>query len=160
MRSKDSKSWICTLSASRFNTVYQRSFTGSSRRQTTTSPWRSICSNAVRWSFWLAGLDLCAKRSGKTSNRATPIISKQGKADLRCALYQAAFIASLKSKDFVPYFTNKLAGRAKENGIGTIMRIKLAAKLLIIAWTLMKKKECSDPEYLKLKNRVERKPAA
>jgi len=98
----------------------------------------------------LAGLDLCAKRSGKTSNRATPIISKQGKADLRCALYQAAFIASIKSKDFIPYFTNKLAGRAKEKGIGTKMRVKLAAKLLIIAWTLMKKKECFDPKYLKL----------
>jgi hypothetical protein len=30
------------------------------------------------------------------------------------------------------------------------MRVKLAAKLLIIAWTLMKKKECFDPKYLKL----------
>ena len=28
------------------------------------------------------------------------------------------------------------------------MRIKLAAKLLIIAWTLMKKKEMFDPAYL------------
>ncbi len=108
----------------------------------------------------LAGFDLCANRSGKTSNSATPVISKQGKADLRCALYQAAFIASIKSKDFIPYFTNKLAGRAKEKGIGTKMRVKLAAKLLIIAWTLMKKKECFDPKYLKLENRVERKAAA
>jgi hypothetical protein len=40
------------------------------------------------------------------------------------------------------------------------MRVKLAAKLLIIAWTLMKKKECFDPKYLKLENRVERKAAA
>jgi len=108
----------------------------------------------------LAGLDLCAHRSGKTSNRATPIISKQGKADLRCALYQAAFIASMKSRDFIPYFTNKLVGRAKEKGIGTKMRVKLAAKLLIIAWTLMKKKECFEPKYLKLKNQAERKTAA
>ncbi|HYA85945.1 MAG TPA: hypothetical protein VEI57_02625 [Nitrospirota bacterium] len=75
-------------------------------------------------------------------------------------MYQAAFIASLKSKDFIPYFTNKLAGRAKENGIGTKMRVKLAAKLLTIAWTLMKKKECFDPKYLKLEKRVERKAAA
>jgi transposase len=108
----------------------------------------------------LAGFDLCAKRSGKTSNSATPIISKQGKADLRCGLYQAAFIASIRSKDFMPYFTNKLAGRAKEKGIGTKMRVKLAAKLLIIAWTLMKKKELFDPKYLKLVNREERKTAA
>jgi len=88
-----------------------------------------------------------------------PIISKQGKADLRCGLYQAAFIASSKSKDFIPYFTNKLAGRAKEKGITLKMRVKLAAKLLIIAWTLMKKKECFDPKYLNLGNRLERKAA-
>ncbi len=96
----------------------------------------------------MAGLDLCANRSGKTSNAATPVISKQGKSDLRYALYQAAFIASFHNKDFIAYFTNKLKGRAKEKGIGTKMRIKLAAKLLIIAWTLMKKKEMFDPAYL------------
>ena len=28
------------------------------------------------------------------------------------------------------------------------MRVKLAAKLLVIAWTLMKKKEAFDPAYL------------
>jgi transposase len=108
----------------------------------------------------LAGLDLCAHRSGKTSNSATPVISKQGKADLRYALYQAALIASFRAKDFIPYFEHKLTGRAKEKGIVTKMRVKLAAKLLIIAWTLMKKKECFDPKYLKLGNRVERKTAA
>jgi hypothetical protein len=31
------------------------------------------------------------------------------------------------------------------------MRVKLAAKLLIIAWTLMKKKEPFNPELLKIK---------
>jgi hypothetical protein len=60
----------------------------------------------------------------------------------------------------MPYFTNKLVGRAKEKGIGTKMRVKLAAKLLIIAWTLMKKKECFDPRYLEQENRAERKAAA
>ena len=58
-------------------------------------------------------------------------------------------IASLKNKDFISYFTNKLKGRAKEKGIGTKMRVKLAAKLLVIAWTLMRKKEFFDPKYLK-----------
>jgi transposase len=38
----------------------------------------------------MAGLDLGAYRSGKTSEAATPVISKKGKADLRYALYQAA----------------------------------------------------------------------
>lgn len=36
----------------------------------------------------MAGLDLCANRSGKTSYSATPVISKQGKSDLRYALYE------------------------------------------------------------------------
>ena len=35
-----------------------------------------------------AGLDLSANRSGKTSQNAVPVISKQGKADLRYALSQ------------------------------------------------------------------------
>ena len=46
------------------------------------------------------------------------------------------------------YYTNKLRGRQRERGIGTKMRVKLAAKLLVIAWTLMKKKESFDPKYL------------
>ena len=108
----------------------------------------------------MAGLDLCADRSGKKSNSAIPVISKQGKADLRYALYQAAFIASLKNKDFIAYFTNKLKGRAKERGIVTKMRVKLAAKLLVVAWTLMKKKECFDPKYLKQDDQVALKRAA
>jgi transposase len=108
----------------------------------------------------MAGLDLCADRSGKRSNNAIPVISKQGKADLRYGLYQAAFIASLKNKDFIAYFTNKLKGRAKENGIITKMRVKLAAKLLVIAWTLMKKKECFDPNYLRQEDQDAQKKAA
>jgi transposase len=108
----------------------------------------------------MAGLDLCANRSGKKSNSAIPVISKQGKADLRYGLYQAALIASLKNKDFITYFTNKLKGRAKEKGIGTKMRVKLAAKLLVIAWTLMKKKEFFDPKYLKQEEQKKLKKAA
>ncbi len=96
----------------------------------------------------MAGFDLCAHRSGKTLNSATPVISKQGKADLRYALYQAALIASLSNKAFMTYYTNKLRGRQREKGIGTKMRVKLAAKLLVVAWTLMKKKEPFDPKYL------------
>ena len=96
----------------------------------------------------MAGLDLSAERSGKTSERAIPVISKKGKADLRYALYQAALIASIKNRDFIVYYTNKLRGREKEPGIRTKMRVKLSAKLLIMAWTLMKKKEPFNPDYL------------
>ncbi len=96
----------------------------------------------------LAGLDLNAERSGKSSDLARPVISRKGKADLRYALYQAALIASIRDRHFIVYFTNQLRGREKEPGIKTKMRVKLAAKLLIIAWTLMKKKEPFNPDYL------------
>lgn len=97
----------------------------------------------------MAGLDLSANRSGKRSDAATPVISKKGKADLRYALYQAALIASIKNRNFIAYYTNKLKGREREKGIKIKMRVKLSAKLLIIAWTLMKKKELFNPDYLK-----------
>jgi len=98
----------------------------------------------------LGGLDLNAERSGKSSDLARPVISKKGKADLRYALYQAALIASIRDRHFIISFTNQLRGREKEPGIKTKMRVKLAAKLLIIAWTLMKKKEPFNPDYLRL----------
>jgi len=96
----------------------------------------------------LAGLDLSADRSGKGSDKAIPQISKRGKADLRYALYQAALIASTRDHGFVRYFTDKLRGREREKGIQTKMWVKLSAKMLLIAWTLMKKKEVFDPAYL------------
>ncbi len=98
----------------------------------------------------MAGMDLSANRSGKNSDNATPRLSKHGKADLRYALYQAAFIASSKNMNFIRYYTNKLRGREKEKGIKTKMRVKLAAKLLIVAWTLMKKQELFDHSYLSI----------
>jgi len=96
----------------------------------------------------LAGLDLSAKRSGKKSESVIPVISRKGKTDLRYALYQAAFIASIRNQDFMVYYTHKLRGREREPGIKIKMRVKLAAKFLLIAWTLMKKKESFNPDYL------------
>ena len=97
----------------------------------------------------LAGLDLSADRSGKTSESAVPVISKKGNASLRYALYQAALIASTKNQHIMRYYTALLQGRERERGIKTKMRIKLAAKLLVIAWTLMKRQESFNPDYLK-----------
>jgi len=96
----------------------------------------------------MGGLDLSADRSGKDSDKAIPEISKRGKADLRYALYQAALVASLQNRDVMVYYTNKIRGREREKGIHVKMRVKLAAKLLVIAWTLMKKKEPFNPAYL------------
>ncbi|NIW11948.1 MAG: IS110 family transposase [Gammaproteobacteria bacterium] len=98
----------------------------------------------------MAGLDLVADRSGKRSDGVVPVISKNGKADLRYALYQAAMIASSRNREFIMWFTNRLRGRQREKGIKTRMRVKLSAKLLIIAWTLMKKKEPFNPDYLRI----------
>ena len=96
-----------------------------------------------------AGFDLSANRSGKKSQSAVPVISKKGKAALRYAVYQAALIASSLNAQFRGYYHHLLKGREREKGIRTKMRVKLAAKLLVIAWTLMKKKQPFDPGYLK-----------
>ncbi|MBW2482775.1 MAG: IS110 family transposase [Deltaproteobacteria bacterium] len=86
----------------------------------------------------LAGLDLNAMRSGKSGHNAVPVISKVGKADLRYALYQAAKVATSRTAEFKAYFKRILKGRDKERGIKTKMRVKVSAKMLVIAWTLMK----------------------
>jgi transposase len=95
----------------------------------------------------MAGLDLSADRSGKKSD-TVPVISKKGKADLRYGLYLAALTASTKNLRFIASFTHKIKGRERETGIGGKVRIKLAAKLLVIAWTLMKKKEVFNPDRI------------
>lgn len=97
----------------------------------------------------MAGLDLSAKRSGKSSENAVPVISKKGSNALRYALFQAAVIASARNPYFIAYFTKLLRGREKERGIKIKMRVKLSAKMLIIAWTLMKNKTHFNSEYLK-----------
>ena len=94
----------------------------------------------------MVGLDLSASSSGKS--QGSPVISKKGKAEIRYALYQAAMVASTRDKHFVRYFTDQLRGREKETGIKTKKRVKLAAKMVMIAWTLMKKQERFDPGYL------------
>jgi transposase len=98
----------------------------------------------------LAGYDLCADRSGKNSDKAVPEISKRGKGDLRYALYQAALIASARDREFMRYYTAKIRGREKEKGIQRKLLVKLSAKMLVIAWTLMKKKEPYNPAYLNM----------
>lgn len=96
----------------------------------------------------LAGFDLNAKRSGKRSQTAVPVISKRGNADLRYALYQAALIASYHHAGFRALFTRYLKAREKERGIRTKMRVKLAAKMLVIAWTMMRTETDFDPNLL------------
>jgi transposase len=96
----------------------------------------------------LAGLDLSASRSGKNAANATAKLSKKGNARLRYALYQAGLVASYRNKYFVDYYTRILSGREREHGIKTKMRVKVAAKILVIAWSLMKSGEIFQGEYL------------
>ena len=107
------------------------------------NPWRFQNGAQV---LKMVGLDLSASQSGKS--QGSPIVSKKGKAEIRFALYQAAMVASSRDKHFMAYFTDQLRGREKEKGIKTKKRVKLAAKMLMIAWTLMKKQERFDPKYL------------
>lgn len=97
----------------------------------------------------MSGYDLNAVRSGKKSDTVVPKISKRGNAALRYALYQAAFVASTRNLAFVQYYTRLLEGREREQGIKTKMRVKIAAKMLVIAWTIMKRKEPFNPDCLK-----------
>ena len=96
----------------------------------------------------LAGLDLSASRSGKSSEKASAKISKKGKAALRYALYQSALIATTRNKYFIEYFSKLIVGREREQGIKTKMRVKVAAKMLVIAWTLWKNEEVFQGKYL------------
>jgi transposase len=96
----------------------------------------------------LAGLDLNASRSGKKSLDSVPVISKKGDADLRYALYQAALIASYHNNCFRALFHQMLAGRQGERGIKTKARVKLAAKMLVVAWTMLKNNATFDETRL------------
>ena len=95
-----------------------------------------------------AGLDLSASRSGKSAANVGTKISKKGRAPLRYALYQSALIATTRNKEFIEYFSRLITGREREQGIKTKMRVKVAAKMLVIAWTLWKKEEVFQGKYL------------
>ena len=96
----------------------------------------------------LAGLDLSAKRSGKRSQHAIPVISKKGNPELRYALYLAAHVASCRHGMIRELFKRYIVGRDKEPGIRTKMRVKLAAKMLVVAWTMMKNNTAFDAKLL------------
>ena len=96
----------------------------------------------------LAGLDLNASRSGKKSRDSVPKISKKGNADLRYALYQAALIATYHNDSFRRLYQRMLDGRHGERGIKTKARVKLSAKMLVVAWTMLKNQESFDARRL------------
>ena len=93
-------------------------------------------------------LDLNAVRSGRKSQDSIPVISKKGDADLRYALYQAALIASCHNTAFRCLYFRVLDGRQGERGIKTKARVKLVAKMLVIAWIMLKNNAAFDETRL------------
>ena len=53
-------------------------------------------------------------------------------------------VASTANKDIKDYFTKCVKGRELERGIALKMKVKLAAKYLVVAWTLMKENKKFD----------------
>jgi transposase len=47
--------------------------------------------------------------------------------------------------DIRSYYSKLLKGRELERGIKLKMKVKLAAKLLVVAWTLMRRREQFNP---------------
>jgi len=98
----------------------------------------------------LSGYDLGAIRSGKNARSKVPTISKRGHSELRYALYQAALSASTHDNVFMHYYTKLLKDRKAEKGIEVKMRVKLAVKMLVIAWTMLKSNKAFDPDLVNI----------
>ena len=96
----------------------------------------------------LAGLDLNASRSGKKSQESVSVISKKGDAELRYGLFQAALIASYHNDAFRRMHNRMIEGRQGERGIKTKIRVKLPAKMLVVAWTMLKNNEPFNSNHL------------
>ena len=92
----------------------------------------------------LAGLDLAVVESGQFSGR--PRISRQGKALLRWAAYQAAVIASAKNPQFKELYLKALGNRTGESGARKRALIKIAAKLMKIVFAVMRDQRPYTPE--------------
>jgi len=74
-------------------------------------------------------------------NSAFRLSRREGRPTSACGLYRAALVTLISRGTF----TDKVKGRGRQKGITTEMRLKLAAKILVIAWAPMKKKEVFDP---------------
>jgi transposase len=96
----------------------------------------------LRW----AGLDVRPQRSGASRDRGRRTISRRGNAALRAALVQAARVAVRCHPPIRAWFTKGLEGREPEPGIRRKRELKLAAKLLVVAWRLIQRGGSFDPK--------------
>ena len=95
----------------------------------------------------LAGLDLEYSQSGKYHSKSRS--SKKGNALLRYALC-GAVNGALKHKDFNEIFDQQLKRKGDNKDNRRILKVKLAVKMIRIAYAVLSKKEPFDIEKIKL----------
>ena len=103
---------------------------------------------------WGEHLIRCGHRvvlvSGVAAHENRKTLDGRWDTNLRYALYQAALIASIRDRHFIVYFANRLGGREKEPGIKTKIVGQVGGQTFEHGWTLKKKKEPFNPDYLKI----------
>jgi Transposase IS116/IS110/IS902 family len=97
----------------------------------------------------LAGLNLCQATSG-TSLHGAPVISHAGKAELRFALYMATQAAVRVDDGFREAYWDALGKRGGpgRKGAKKICLVKLSAKMLRVAFAVMRDDVPYDSEFL------------
>lgn len=94
----------------------------------------------------LSGLNLITKETGQYSG--TPRISRQGKGILRWAAYQAAVVASAKDPLFKQLYQKALENRNFQKGAKKRVLVKIAAKILKVAYAVLRDQIKYAPELV------------
>lgn len=94
----------------------------------------------------LSGLNLILVQSGKF--QGTPRISKQGKGLLRWAAYQAAVVATTKDPLFHQIYQKALENRNTQKGAKKRALVKVAAKILKVAFAILRDQIKFAPELV------------
>jgi transposase len=94
----------------------------------------------------LSGLNLIVAETGNISG--TPRISKQGKGTLRWAAYQAAVVAAAKDPLFKQIYQKSLKNRHTQKGAKKRTLVKVAAKILKIAYAVLRDQIKYAPEMV------------
>ena len=66
-------------------------------------------------------------------------------------------MATSLTAEFRAYFKRLIKGREREKGIGTKMRVKVSAKMLVIAWTMMRRMQPYQPGLLVIEEPVQQR---
>jgi len=94
----------------------------------------------------LSGLNLIVQETGKFVG--TPRISRQGKGILRWAAYQAAVVATTKDPLFHQIYQKALENRTCQKGAKKRALVKVAAKILKIAFAILRDQIKYAPELV------------